>query len=344
MSKCKWCGEDVSLGARFCPKCGKELGETGPDDQRKADHEEGETGRADAETPGEKDDSTPSHARGPQGPKVSSGPQGKKVVAVTCLMVALLVAIPFVFSQSLCSHESWSSATCTEPKRCKKCGKTEGSPRGHKWVDATCDEPKKCERCGETEGEALGHDLANWSQVNDYENSVSEEVRKCKRCDEVVETRNEQSITSYVGDGAFTITPAGLIKRLDNAFSEIPGYSSVEVDYDLGDSGHDLDIVMKKGSKKVGVGVFYSDSSTQLSFSYYSSPNSFKNVLLYLGSDSGITAASTVALIRATDPTLSFDEAKQVASDCAGEVIEHNGITYAVEYADGGYWMSARIE
>lgn len=95
---------------------------------------------------------------------------------------------------------------------------------------------------------------------------------------------------------------------------------------------------------RVGCGVFYSDSSTQLSFSYYSSPNSFKNVLLYLGSDSGITAASAVALIRATDPTLSFDEAKQVASDCAGEVIEHNGITYAVEYADGGYWMSARIE
>ena len=100
----------------------------------------------------------------------------------------------------------------------------------------------------------------------------------------------------------------------------------------------------RDGFGKVGVGVFYSDSNTQLSFSYYSSPNSFKNVLLYLGSDSGITAASAVALIRATDPTLSFDEAKQVASDCAGEVIEHNGITYAVEYADGGYWMSARIE
>lgn len=51
----------------------------------------------------------------------------------------------------------WEEATCTEPKTCSVCGKTEGEALGHKWKKATCEEPKICSVCGETEGEALGH-------------------------------------------------------------------------------------------------------------------------------------------------------------------------------------------
>ena len=35
----------------------------------------------------------------------------------------------------------------------------EASALGHHWIDATCAEPKKCERCGITDGEPHGaHD------------------------------------------------------------------------------------------------------------------------------------------------------------------------------------------
>ncbi|MBR7071008.1 MAG: hypothetical protein IKI29_02470 [Clostridia bacterium] len=35
------------------------------------------------------------------------------------------------------SHD-WESATCTSPKRCKVCGKTEGEARGHTYASKTC--------------------------------------------------------------------------------------------------------------------------------------------------------------------------------------------------------------
>ena len=59
-----------------------------------------------------------------------------------------------------CGHEhTWTEATCTEPKTCSECGKTEGEALGHDWTEATCAAPKTCTRCGETEGEALAHTL-----------------------------------------------------------------------------------------------------------------------------------------------------------------------------------------
>lgn len=73
-----------------------------------------------------------------------------------------------------CGHEhQWTDATCTEPKTCSECGKTEGEPLGHDWADATCTEPKTCKVCGATEGEPLGHD---------FEDATCTEAKKCKRC------------------------------------------------------------------------------------------------------------------------------------------------------------------
>ncbi len=57
---------------------------------------------------------------------------------------------------SVCSH-TWSEATCTAPKTCTKCQKTEGEALGHSWVDANCTTPKTCSVCQTTEGEANGH-------------------------------------------------------------------------------------------------------------------------------------------------------------------------------------------
>ena len=79
-------------------------------------------------------------------------------------------------------HE-WQEATCVEPKKCTKCGITEGRTLVHDWEDATCTAPKRCSYCGATEGEALGHDWGTWT-VSKKATATAAGQRKstCKRC------------------------------------------------------------------------------------------------------------------------------------------------------------------
>lgn len=76
----------------------------------------------------------------------------KKVILTICGAVLLAASLA-----GCCMKHEWAEATCTEPKKCVKCGETEGVANGHKWKAATCTTPKTCETCGKTEGEALGH-------------------------------------------------------------------------------------------------------------------------------------------------------------------------------------------
>lgn len=55
-------------------------------------------------------------------------------------------------------EHTWKEATCTKPETCAVCGATQGSSLGHTWKEATCTEPETCEVCEATQGDALGHD------------------------------------------------------------------------------------------------------------------------------------------------------------------------------------------
>lgn len=55
---------------------------------------------------------------------------------------------------------SFSSASCTEPKRCS-CGVMEGTALGHKWTEATCKSPQKCSVCGIETGSVTNHVYSN---------------------------------------------------------------------------------------------------------------------------------------------------------------------------------------
>ena len=55
-----------------------------------------------------------------------------------------------------CDH-SWVSATCTAAKTCNKCGKTVGSPLGHRGGVATCTELGVCTMCKKAYGELADH-------------------------------------------------------------------------------------------------------------------------------------------------------------------------------------------
>ena len=58
------------------------------------------------------------------------------------------------------SAHQWMDATCTVPKTCKLCGKTEAESLGHTWADGSCESAVTCTVCGETAGKPFGH---RWS-------------------------------------------------------------------------------------------------------------------------------------------------------------------------------------
>lgn len=128
----------------------------------------------------------------------------RKEIAILAITSVLILCL----SGCACEHQ-WKSATCTEPKKCLKCNKTEKEPLGHawnkgicgdfksckrcqvigdaadstthQWTDATCQEPKRCEICGEIEGEPLGH---TWGDVQkDWLDPKQRDYRICLECD-----------------------------------------------------------------------------------------------------------------------------------------------------------------
>lgn len=73
------------------------------------------------------------------------------------MMLIFVIALAFCLTACGCEHE-WSETTCTTPKTCKLCGKTEGTVGAlHHWLDATCLAPKTCKDCGTTEGDIGDH-------------------------------------------------------------------------------------------------------------------------------------------------------------------------------------------
>lgn len=241
----------------------------------------------------------------------------KRAVTAAAALVIVIFCLPMMFPQLFCTHKLWANATCTSPRTCKSCGKTEGEP--------------------------LGHQPGSWTTEVDYVDATSKEIRECEKCGEVVDTRNEKEITSFLGDGKFSISPKGFIDRLNEEFSDIPNCSSMNADYELDDSGMGLELQIKNGSKIAGIGGFFSDSSNPVLLSYLGSENCFKNIVMYF-ENSDYAAATALATIQAIDPTLSFSDAKEVGAACVDTPTVKNGITYAIEASNGEYWLSARIE
>lgn len=114
-------------------------------------------------------------------------------------MGALAVCLMFT---GCCMNHEWKEATCTEPKTCAKCGKTEGEVLGHTWVEATCAEPKHCSVCGETEGEALAH---TWVEA------TCTEAKHCSVCGETEGEPLEHTLTEANYQQAATCEVCGEI-------------------------------------------------------------------------------------------------------------------------------------
>ncbi len=112
------------------------------------------------------------------------------------LMCAVIISVLFVAS-SCCKHE-WVEATCTEPKTCSKCGKTEGAALGHNIdyksgqiiTESTCTEPGvvvySCLRCNaniEEVIEPLGHSFSIAGTIREATcTNVGIQEFQCNRC------------------------------------------------------------------------------------------------------------------------------------------------------------------
>ena len=114
-------------------------------------------------------------------------------------LVIILVCLTVFMLCGCCLSHEWQEATCTEPKTCSKCGKTEGEALGHTWEEATCTKAKTCSICGQTEGKPLGHQATPATCTEDSVCSVCGEIvakakghnwveatavkpKTCKRC------------------------------------------------------------------------------------------------------------------------------------------------------------------
>lgn len=100
-------------------------------------------------------------------PKKELSAKGKKKIKLLVgffLSIVCIILFFFFFSPHTvewCCYHHIINATCTEPQKCSRCGKTWGIPLGHIWKDATCTEPKTCTTCQETSGHATGHSWQN---------------------------------------------------------------------------------------------------------------------------------------------------------------------------------------
>lgn len=121
--QCDNCGEQNALEARFCQSCGKLL----------------TTSKVDKDTNGDtsnKTDGTNSSTDS----TVHNHSFNSKTTAPTC------------------TTEGYTTFTCS-------CGETYRDDyidaTGHKWLEPTCTTPKKCSLCGRTDGTALNHSYEN---------------------------------------------------------------------------------------------------------------------------------------------------------------------------------------
>lgn len=73
-----------------------------------------------------------------------------------CLaLIVLFFAISILFRAcSFIAHpvHHWQEATCTEPRTCIDCGKTDGEPLGHDYQGGDCCHASICVRCGASSG------------------------------------------------------------------------------------------------------------------------------------------------------------------------------------------------
>ncbi len=238
-------------------------------------------------------------------------------------VISLVLALAAVLSLAgCCLNHEWEEATCTEPRTCVKCGKTEGEPLSHDWEEATCTEPKTCSRCGETKGEPLGHD---------WEEATYDAPKTCSRCGETEGEPLEE-------EKYFDISFSEFMKRFNREYADAD--MSIEKREGKGF------IMTVSGAELI---VFNVDTHAQkpgVSTAYSTKENEKFDLLMIRLIDSSTNRSdpellSAVAMIgcmaaQILDPGFDMDDYMENAFSANGRIVSFlNGITYIAEDSDG---------
>jgi len=113
----------------------------------------------------------------------------KKIKILFGFFILAAAIMIFASCTNVCNH-SWQPATCTSPKTCSLCQKTEGTINEHSWQLATCTSPKTCSLCKKTEGTVKGHD---------YKDGI------CSICQEIDPVKEQLEIGEMIFLGLTTI-------------------------------------------------------------------------------------------------------------------------------------------
>ena len=275
--------------------------------------------------------------------------KNKKVLFIGGVAVAVLAVIAILFSMHvICFHGSWVEATCEEPRHCADCGKTEGEPLGHAWEKATCSAPKTCSRCGETKGKPLDHVPGDWELESfDAVEGTQTSVQTCKVCGATVDSKDE-AIQTYFKDGAFMLSAEDFGTRVDDYLS---GFSMSAASGDL--NGMAATAILKSGEQIGGI-VYLGKDEEGISESNADEENAFTKIMLIFqdGATEEDIAMVSVAMVQAAEPTVDFEEAKDLAASCldtsnlavSGSNLvgstDFNGLHYALANLDGDWMMT----
>ena len=179
------------------------------------------------------------------------------------LAVAALLAIVLALSACCLKHE-WVEATCTEPRTCAKCGKTEGEALGHTFAEATCTEPATCTVCGATEGEALGHTFVTEVTGTDMVAGVITGIERCTVCGATGE-ETQEAMTTFVDGNYFTFTPEEFVQRLQNAWDATNGDTlTLKFEYAVNSNGTKNFDILNQNDAWLGWGVFFDENGDQI--------------------------------------------------------------------------------
>ena len=78
-------------------------------------------------------------------------------IALLLLTVCMVIGLSACNMMSMFCQHQWTAATCTSPKTCALCQKTEGDPLGHTGGTATCSQKAVCTVCNNEYGDLAAH-------------------------------------------------------------------------------------------------------------------------------------------------------------------------------------------
>lgn len=207
----------------------------------------------------------------------------------------------------------------------------------HDWAEATCTAPKTCTKCEKTEGELLPHTPGEWLITDHpYNGNDGSRERHCIDCDGILDTEIF-SLEELHNGTFFTFTDQEFLDRLNGLLKDIsPDYScEFHEKYD----GKNLCILMKgNGQTKAAIEDASSKNASPFTKLVFFSNNS-ENIVL--DNDSFIFGQ---VFLMACDPQLTqktaesyINELKElkIAGSMTIEEKKHNDLYYWLLFIGG---------